>query len=240
MRRFADSMAWTEDKGGFAIDAAVNERLGFIRKTYLHLGVEIAAVAGMTWLTLNVPALSKIAVLLLSHFIIYLAAFFGVSLLSRKLMQGDRSMAAQYGGATLWVVFLGLLVAPLAMIAEAKFGSLAVLGEAFIMTMCVFGGLTAYVFVTKKDFSFMGGALAVISMTLVGFALISFLFGGFGGSPIWSIIWVLLLGGWVLYDTSNILHHRRVDQYVAASVDLLVDFVYMFIHIAILLMGSRD
>ena len=239
MRRFADSMSWETEQGGFAINAALNERLGFIRKTYLHLGVELMAVAGVTALCLQIPAMQKLSIALLSNFIIYIAAFFGVALISRKLMEGSKSVAVQYAGAGLWVFFLGLLITPLAMIADAKFGSYAVLGEAFIMTACVFGGLTAYVFVTKKDFSFMRGALVVISWTLVGFALISFLFGGFGGSPIWSILWVVLLGGWVLYDTSNVLHHRRVDQYVAASVDLLVDFVYMFIHIASLLM-NRD
>ena len=240
MRRFADSMSWETDQGGFAINAALNERLGFIRKTYLHLGAELMAVAGVTALCLQVPAMQKLAMLLMGNFIIiYIAAFFGVALVSRKLMEGSKSIAVQYAGAGLWVFFLGLLITPLAMVAHARFGSYAVLGEALIMTGCVFGGLTAYVFFTKKDFSFMGGALAVISWTMVGIALISFLFGGFGGSPIWSIAWVILLGGWVLYDTSNVLHHRRVDQYVAASVDLLVDFVYMFIHILSLLM-NRD
>ncbi|MHC4956979.1 MAG: Bax inhibitor-1/YccA family protein [Planctomycetota bacterium] len=239
MRRFADSMSWEADQGGFAINSALNERLGFIRKTYLHLGVELMAVAGVTALCLQIPAMQRLAIALISNFIIYIGVFFGVSLISRKLMEGTKSIGVQYAGAALWVFFLGLLITPLAMIAHAKFGNYSVLFEAFVMTACVFGGLTAYVFFTKKDFSFMRGALVVVSWTMVGFALISFLFGGFGGSPIWSMIWVVLLGGWVLYDTSNVLHHRRVDQHVAASVDLLVDFVYMFIHILSLLM-NRD
>jgi FtsH-binding integral membrane protein len=184
--------------------------------------------------------LQRIAVALLGNFIIYLAAFFGVSLLTRKLLDGRKSLGAQYAGAAVWVFFLGLLVAPLAMIAHAKFGSYAILGEGLVLTGCVFVGLTAYTFFTKKDFSYLGGILSIASWTLIGVALISFVLGGFSGSPVWSILWVLLLAAWVLYDTSKLLHRRHVDEYVAASVDLLVDFVYLFIHIVFLLMGSRD
>ena len=237
MRRFADTMDWAEDSGGFAIHAAVNERMGFIRKTYAHLAGELVGVFVMAWMTLKIPVLRGIAEALWTNMLVYLALFFGVAFVSRKLLEGNRAVSTQYAGAGLWVFFLGLLVAPLALIAEARFGSLAVLGEAFILTSCVFGGLTAYVFLSKKDFSFIGGALSMITMIVFGISLIGAFMGGL--PSIWSLVWVVLLGGWVLYDTSNILHHRRVDQYVAASVDLLVDFVFMFIHIAMLLM-NRD
>ena len=239
MRRFADTLQWADDRG-FAIDAAVDERMGFLRRTYLHLAGEIGAVGLVTYLALQSAAAQKLAVYLWSNFILYLAAFFGVAFISRKLMEGRKSMAVQYAGAGLWVVFLGILVTPLAMIAHAKFGSYAILGQGFLLTMCAFVGITAYVFMTKKDFSFIGGALSMATWILIGLAFLSFFFGGFGGGSIWSILWVILLCGWILYDTSKVLHHRRVGEHVAASVDLLVDFIYLFIHIVILLMNSRD
>jgi FtsH-binding integral membrane protein len=232
-------MTWAKEPG-FAIDAALDERAKFIRRTYLHLVGELGAVALVTTLILQTPALQKLAVALISNLLIYLAVFFGVSLLTRKLLEGRKSLALQYAGAGLWVFFLGLLVAPLAMVAKAKFGSYAILGEGLVLTGCVFAGLTAYTFFSKKDFSFLGGFLSVASWTLVGVAVIFFFLGGFSGSPIYSILWVVLLAGWVLYDTSKLMHRRHVEEYVAASVDLLVDFVYMFIHIVFLLMGSRD
>ncbi len=238
MRRFADQMTWAEDRGGFAIHAAVNERMGFIRKTYTHLGAELLGVFFVAWMAVTVPAFRSLSFVLWNNFIILLVALFAVAFASRKLMEGDRAVSTQYFGAGLWVLFLGLFVAPLALIAEARFGSLAVLGEAFILTACVFGGLTAYVYFTKKDFSFMRGALNMITMVAVGIGLILTFMGGL--PTIWSLLVVVLLGGWVLYDTSNILHHRRVDQYVAASVDLLANFVLMFFNIAILLMSGRD
>ncbi|MHC4972667.1 MAG: Bax inhibitor-1/YccA family protein [Planctomycetota bacterium] len=238
MRRFAESMSWAKDTG-FAIDAAVNERTRFIRRTYVHLVGELGAVALVTVLVLQTPALQRIAVALWNNLLLYFAAVFGVTLLTRKLLEGRKSLAVQYAGAGIWVFFFGLLVAPLAMIAEAKFGSYEILGEGLILTGCVFGGLTAYTFFTKKDFSYLGGFLTVASWTLVGVVVI-LSFGGFAASPLWSILWVLLLAGWVLYDTSRVMHRRHVDEYVAASAELLFDFVYMFIHIVFLLMGSRD
>ena len=239
MRRFGETMAWAKE-GGFAIDAAVNERVTFIRRTYLHLAGELGGVALATVVILQSAVLQRVAVALMGNMILYLAAVFGVSLLTRKLLEGRKSLAVQYTAAAVWVFFLGLLVAPLAMLAEAKFGSYAVLGEGLILTGCVFGGLTAYTFFTKKDFSKLGGILSIASFTLLGVGVISVFLGGFAASPIYSILWIVLLSGWVLYDTSKLMHRRHVDEYVAASVDLLVDFVYMFIHIVFLLMGSRD
>jgi FtsH-binding integral membrane protein len=241
MRRFADTMTWAEDRG-FAIHAAVDERMGFIRRTYAHLLGELLVVAGIAALVLNTPSLLHgVAIPLAASWPVYLLSFFGVSLVSRKLLEGNRSMGTQYMGAALWVVFLGIFVAPFAYLAREFTGSYDVVGQAFVLTACVFGGLTAYVFFTRKDFSFLGGALSVLSLCVIG---VGFLFVFF--SPTMSTLWmpvvcVVLLSGWVLYDTSKVLHHRHVRQHVAASVDLLVDFVYLFLHILLLLLrASRD
>jgi hypothetical protein len=157
------------------------------------------------------------------------------------MLEGSRSMGVQYAAAGIWVFFLGLLLTPLALVVRHATGSFAILGEAAVLTGCVFTGLTAYVFFTKKDFSFLRGALWLLSWLALGVGLLLTVFGGLGGggSIVYSVLWVVLLGGWVLHDTSKVLHHRHVSQYVAASVDLLIDFVYMFIHIVSILLSSR-
>lgn len=239
MRRFADSMAWERDRG-FAIDAALDSRMAFVRRTYAHLLGELVGVALIVVLALRTPALQEIAVAMMSRWFLYILAVFGLSLITRAMLDGRRSIGIQYAAAGLWVFFLGLLVTPLAMIAERATGSYAILGEGAILTGCVFTGITAYAFFTKKDFSFLGGALSMISLLVVGIGLISYFFGGLGGSSlVYSCVMVVLLGGWVLYDTSKVLHRRHVSEHVAASVDLLVDFVYMFMYIVMILLRSR-
>lgn len=241
MRRFAESMAWADDKG-FAISAALDSRMAFVRRTYAHLLGELAAVGLVTYLALRTPALSDLAwTLMASRWYVYVLCFFGVSLVTRAMLAGQRSIGIQYTAAAIWVFFLGLLVTPLAMVAQRVTGSYAILGQGAILTGCVFTGITAYVFFTKKDFSFLGGALWMISWIAFGLGIILSIFGGFGDKTalLYSCGMVLLLGGWVLYDTSKVLHHRHVNEHVAASVDLLVDFVYMFIYIVSILLRSR-
>ena len=242
MRRFAEQMGWVADHGGFAINAAVNERMGFIKKTYAHLTVQIAAVGALTYAFMQNDALiEKFTGILfrggMRGLLIYFACFFGVSLLTRKMMEGGKPLSIQYLAAAIWVGFLSVLISPLCWYAATQFG-MGIIAEAFILTLCVFGGLTVYALTTKKDFSYLGGAIAIASWSLIGVALLLGFMGGSGG--IWySILWVVLLGAWILYDTSKILHHRSTDQYVAASVDLLLDFVYMFVHLLMILMNSR-
>jgi len=240
MRRFAESMTWAEDKG-FAISAALDSRMAFVRRTYAHLLGELAAVAAIVYVSLQTPALQRLAFGLMGNWLVYVAAFFGISLVTRAMLAGQKSMGIQYAAAAIWVFFLGLLVTPLAMIAQRVTGSYAILGQSAILTGCVFTGITAYVFFTKKDFSFLGGALWMISWIAFGLGIVLSIFGGFGNSTalLYSCGMVLLLGGWVLYDTSKVLHHRHVNEHVAASVDLLIDFVYMFIYIVSILLRSR-
>lgn len=241
MRRFADSMAWPEERG-FAIHAAVNARMAFVRKTYAHLLAELAGVALIVTLAVRTPVLAELAVRMMVRWYLPLLALFGISLVTRRMLEGHRSIAVQYAAAGIWVFFFGLFITPLALVAKHLTGSYAVLGEAAILTGCAFTGLTAYVFFTKKDFSFMRGALWMGSLLLLGVGIVAMAFGGGlggGGSIAYSAFGVLLMGGWVLHDTSKVLHHRHVSEYVAGSVDLLVDFVYMFIHIASILLNSR-
>ena len=239
MSRYADTMPLVQDRG-FAIDAAVDERLGFIRRTYLHLVGELALAGCIAAFVLSTPALLEgVAMPLAGRPILYLLSIFGVSLISRKLLEGNRSIGVQYAGAGLWVLFLGILVAPFAWRAAQITGGYGDVWQALTLTACVFTGLTAYVFITKKDFNFLGGALWVLTMCAFGVGMILWIFKP-GMDTMWlSIVFVVLLAGWVLYDTSKVLHHRHVRQHVAASVDLLVDFVYLFLHILLLLL-PRD
>ena len=51
-----------------------------------------------------------------------------------------------------------------------------------------------------------------------------------------------LMSGWILYDTSNILHHYPTDMHVAAALELFADIALLFWYIIQLVMemSSRD
>lgn len=236
MRKFADTMTWAnEGGGGFAIDAAVGERLGFIRKTYTHLLTMLVGVAAICALTVKLGIMERFAIPVL------IGGVIGVLFVVPRLIMQRVSRSKQYVGAAICTLFYGMLLAPLVHVVYLKTGSYALLGNAFVLTSCVFVGLTAYVFMTKKDFSFLGGILSIGIWVAIGFALLSwFLPFGQTGGMIFSIAIVLLFAGYVLYDTSNIIRHYPVDAYVVAAIMLLINFVTMFYHIAILLLNASN
>ena len=230
MRKFAEAIAWAEE-GGFAIDAAVSERMAFIRRTYTTLLIQLIGVVLATSLSIKTGLAMTLG---LGGLII---GFVGVIFIMPRLIVPTASRPVQTLGAALLVSFYGLLLSPLVMVAPE-----GVLIQAAVLTGCVFGGLTAYVFMTKKDFNFLGGMLSAALWILIGVGVISFFFGGFGNTTglLFSGGAVLLFSGFVLYDTSNIMRRYPTNAHMAASIALLINVVNIFWYIAMILMGSRD
>ena len=107
-------------------------------------------------------------------------------------------------------------------------------------TLILFGALTAVVFVTRKDFSFMRSALMFGGFAALGLIVVAILFQ-FSLGPIFSVAMVALACGYILYHTSNILHHYRIGQHVAASLALFASVALLFWYILRLVMAfSRD
>jgi FtsH-binding integral membrane protein len=106
------------------------------------------------------------------------------------------------------------------------------------VTVLGFLGLTAVAFVTRKDFSFLGGLLRWGFVVALGLIVAGVLFGFHLGT--WfSVAMVAFAGGAVLYDTSNVLHHFEEDRYVAGALELFASMALMFWYILRLFI-SRD
>jgi FtsH-binding integral membrane protein len=106
------------------------------------------------------------------------------------------------------------------------------------VTLMGTGALTAVVFVTRKDFSFLRGilfwAFGLAIVAIIG----SFLFG-FELGTWFSVAMIGFAGAAILYDTSNILHHYPEDRYVGAALALFGSIALMFWYVLRLFM-SRD
>lgn len=230
-----------------AIGASVDQRLDFIRKVYLTmfsgLVVFAATMAGMViGAAAQIPVLSEAAALAIQippivSFIVLIASSFLVHSLA---MVRVVNLVAMYFFAALW----GFITFPLVLFAIAVAG-VEVVFQALGLTTLVFGGLTGYVFITRKDFSFMGGFLFVGLMMLIGAALIAMIAGMMGYqlsfvSTGLAIVSTLLFMGYVLYDTSNVLNHYSTDMVVPAALALMVDFIILFRNILYLLLASRN
>ena len=146
----------------------------------------------------------------------------------------------QYLGLGLFVVAEAIIFLPLLYIAT-MYSDAGLIPTAGLMTLLLVGGLTATVFITKKDFSFLGGILSIGFFVAMGFIVCSMIFG-FSLGLVFSSVMVLFAAGSVLYTTSNVMHHYHPSQHVAASLALFSAVALMFWYILQVLMSlsGRD
>jgi FtsH-binding integral membrane protein len=247
---------------GAVATIGVSDRVDFLRKTYAHLGLALVAwavfTAGMMKYT---PAVSFKMLEMMSgkwSWLMVIGLFMLVSWGSQRLAESDSSRGLQYVGLGLAVVLQSLLLQPLiwmaiiklgggyAAIASAQNGELVmsagaskVLFQATGITAAIFLGLTATVFVTKKDFSFMRGALSIATIAIFGIGLLSVLFG-FSMGMLYAGAIVLLMAGYILYETSTIMRTFPPTHHVAAALMLFGTVATLFRAILSLLLRSRD
>jgi hypothetical protein len=114
----------------------------------------------------------------------------------------------------------------------------SMIASAAWVTLLGFGGLTAVVFVTRKDFSFLRGILCwggIVALVLIAAGVIF----GFELGTYFSVAMVAFAGAAILYDTSNVLHHYPEDRYVSAALQLFASVALMFWYVLRLFLASR-
>ena len=222
--------------------AAEDARATFIQRTYLHLfGAILLFVFFEAAIFTLVPAetLEGLIGLIFGNrlgAIALMLGFVGVSWLANAWATSDTSRSLQYVGLFLYVVAEGLIFVPLLYIAN-RFAPMAI-PAAGLLTLIMFGGLTALVFITKSDLTSWGKYLWVIGLGSVGVVICAALFNFQLG--VWfSGAMIVLASGYILYDTSNVLHRFRTDQYVAASLALFASVALLFWYILRLMMSLR-
>ncbi|CAA9428062.1 MAG: hypothetical protein AVDCRST_MAG74-3487 [uncultured Pyrinomonadaceae bacterium] len=233
--------AFNSTYGNSAADALPEERARFIRKTYLHLAAAILAFIVLEgFLFASGAAYSIMSVLRLGgsmSWLIVLGAFMGVSYLASSWANSQTSSGMQYAGLALYVVAEAIIFVPLLFMA-ANFSSGDVIPKAGIVTLGLFLGITSVVFLTRKDFSFLGPILAIGGFVALGFIVASILFG-FSLGSLFAFVMVAFAGTAILYETSNVLHRYHTTQHVAASLTLFAAIALLFWYI-LSIFSSRD
>lgn len=235
--------------GETAAAAPVSERVAFIRRTYLHLAGAVAAFVGLS----GVLIASGVADQILKNvfgsrgaWIGLMVLFIGGSFAAQYMARSRSSVGLQYAGLTLYVLLYTLLFVPILTIASNPAYGIAPASnpgmlplQAGIVTLAVFAGLTIAVFASGKDFSFLGPILWVGSLLALGVIIAATLFG-FSLGLVFCAIMVALFAAWVVYDTSNIIHHYGTNEHVAASMALFGSFAMLFYYILMLFMQNRE
>lgn len=230
-----------ENANGLTVaESAPAERAAFIRRTYAHLAGAILAFFGLEFFLISSGIGLGIAQTMLGFsWLLVLGAFMGISFLANWWANSSASRPMQYLGLGLYIVAQGIIFLPLLYFARASAGGDGVIMEAGIYTMALFAALTAIVFLSRRDFSFLGPILMIGGFLALGFIAASLLFG-FSLGSVFALVMVAFAAGAILYDTSNVLHHYRTDQHVAASLSLFASVALLFWYILRIFTSSRD
>lgn len=222
----------------FAVaQAQPQERALFIRKTYTHLAGAIGAFIAVEYVFFQTGLAEVFANVLMGSRFGWLAVLGGFAILgwlSSELASKADSVNTQYAGLGIYVVAEAVIFAPIIYIAS-RFFDPSVIPTAGILTLFLFGGLTAIAFTTGKDFTFLGGILKIGGFVVLGLIVCSAIFG-FQLGIIFSGAMVVFAAAAILYDTSKVMHHYSTHQYVAASLELFAAVALLFWYVLRILM----
>lgn len=193
-----------------------------LRNTYamLALTMVVSAIAAGASIVLAVP-----------HFAAIVMSLAGIGLLWFVLPRVANSSAG-VGVVFAFTALMGASLGPMLSHYLAFPGGSSLIMQALGGTAFVFFALSGYVLVTGKDFSFMGGFLYVGLMVAIIGMIGVFVAGLFGvqvsGVQLGiSALIVLLMSGFILYDTSRIIHGGETN-YLYATVNLYLDILNLF------------
>ena len=231
---------------GAVATLGVSDRVTFLRKTYAHLGVALigfALIAGgmMRFMPEVSLKFSMWALRGRWTWLFVMLAFLVVGYIAERLARSEASRGVQYLGLGIAVLAQGIILQPLLWLVLAKFGGegfFSIITQSIVITLAIFVGLTLTVFLTKKDFSFMRGILVVATFGALGVILASMAFG-FSLGAVFCGIMILLMAGYILYQTSMVMRDFPPTHYVAASLMLFSTIATLFWYVLQLVASLR-
>lgn len=240
---------------GAVATVGVSDRVAFLRRTYGLLGVALVAFAALTagfmrYGTETSLKFSSWAFRGGLNWLLVIGLFMVVGYIASGLARSQTSRGLQVAGLGLAVVAEAAILQPLLWVLVLKFGNRMdlengilmsgsvgkILGQAVVITLAIFIGLTATVFVTRKDFSFMRGILTVGMFAALGVIIASMIFG-FSLGAFFCGAMILLMAGYILYQTSLVMNEFPPTAWVAAALMLFSTIATLFWYVLQLLMS---
>ncbi len=209
----AETLVLTRDTGAIAPPQSANRVL---RNTYWLLSLTLLFSAGAAAVT---------AALQLPHpgIVIALIGYFGLLFLTVRLRNSGLGLVSVFA----LTGFMGYTLGPIISHYLAMPNGHQVVMMAMGGTAAIFLGLSAYATASRRDFSFMGGFLmtGIIVAFLAGLGAIFFAVPALALTV--SAVFVLLMAGLILYQTSQIIHGGETN-YIMATVTLYVSIFNLF------------
>ncbi len=234
-------------------DAPAADRAAFFRRTYGLVAVGFAAFAALLAIFfVGFDQRSGIAFALFAglgsmisslggwSILLVMLAFWGATTVAQSMAFNRASRGAQYAGLGLYVLLEALIFVPLIgyVILSTKGNASTVLVPAGIVTAGMIAGLTALVFMTNLDFSFLKVAIILGSFAALAIVLVAAI-AGLSLGAWFSIAMIVLMATVILYQTNEIKNTLETDQHVAAAFILFSSFVTLLFYVIRFFAGGR-
>lgn len=227
--------------------ADAGSRLAFLRRVYGWMfAAVVATIFGAGIAVKSGVAESMLTWSFLPRILLVLAWIGGMFLVQRVRHIPTVNVVAFAG----YALFTGFVLSTLIWFAMALAKTNGESGATYLLqagglTLASFGGISAYAFFTKRDFSFLRGFLVVGSIVMLGALVIGFFVESTAYQLAISIAGVLLFTGFILFDTQKVLKTYPDDEHVAGAMTLYLDFINLFVYILRIILiiasgGRRD
>jgi FtsH-binding integral membrane protein len=216
-------------------------QVAFYKQTYAHVAGGVLAFILFEYLLLQSDTVVNFMMSMTNGYkwLLLLGGFMFITHYAESTALKSQDKNMQYLAYGAYIFAEALIFVPLIYIASSFTESgPELLQQAGIVTISLFTGLTAVVFVTKKDFSFLRTGLTVGFFIALGLIIAGSLFG-FNLGLWFSVAMCLLAGGSILYQTSNLIHKYKQDQYIPAALGLFAALMLLFWYVLQIFM-SRD
>ncbi len=212
-------------------------RAEFVRKTYMHVAGAIFAFGVLEAILLQLPFTRDLAANMTGRWtwLLLIGLFMGVSYIADRWANNTHSVGMQYAGLGLFVAAEAIIFLPLLYIAS-EFAP-GVISQAGILTFFLVSGLTLVAFTTRKDFSFLKGAIQTGFFIIMGLIVVSLLLDIQGLGLLIAVAVIVLAAGSILYKTSDILRTYPIGSHVAASLSLFASIALLFYYVVYLLLS---
>jgi modulator of FtsH protease len=199
-----------------------------LRNTYLLLGATLAFSALMAGVSMaaNLPPFGLMTLLV----------YFGLLFAVHKTQNSSWGIVWTFA----LTGFLGLTLGPiLEMYLTALPNGPQLVMTALGTTAAAFLGLSAYAIKSERDFSFMGGFLMIGAIAAFVIGLVAYFFEMSTMSLVASGMFVIVSGGLMLWQTSQIIRGGETN-YILATITLYVSIYNMFLSLLHLLGAASD
>lgn len=207
------------------------ERALLVRRTYsLVLAGVIVTVIGAAWAMTQPTIMGWVAAHPFLSFFATLAPLMGAQAFRRQFPMN-------IGLTLLFTLVMGVFIAPLVVVMESRQPGVAT--QAAILTLSTFGVLTAYAFISRRDFSAWGSFFVVGLWVLIGTSVLNMFFQNETASLWIAGGTVLVFSGMLVFDTWRLRNQYGPEDYVIAAVQIYLDLLNLFTAILRLLGGRR-